>query len=135
VLGAGCPAISDGCNSAPLVPKSGKEALAKGAMLVGAAAVGFGGAALLEAVAGTAAEAAEVEVSSGPMQAMERQLARDGPKSVQSTIKTLTKNIAEHESKIAEAAQRGGNTSSMEREIRAWQETLKAAQKVLEKNP
>ncbi|MGH7625431.1 MAG: RHS repeat-associated core domain-containing protein, partial [Gemmatimonadaceae bacterium] len=81
------------------------------------------------------AAAGEVEVSSGPMQAMERQLARDGPKSVRSTIKTLTNNIAEHEAKISEAAQRGGNTSSMEREIRAWRETLKAAQKVLEKNP
>jgi hypothetical protein len=45
-----------------------------------------------------------------------------------------SQRIAEHEAKIVEAAKQGGKTSSMEREIRAWQETLKAAQKVLEKN-
>ncbi|MCY7412778.1 MAG: hypothetical protein LH471_07045 [Salinibacterium sp.] len=78
-------------------------------------------------------EAAGAEVSSGAMQAMERQLANAGRKSVEKTVKTLGRRIAEHEAKIAEATAQGGKTSSMEREIRAWQETLKAAQKILEK--
>jgi RHS repeat-associated protein len=55
ILGAGCPAISDACNAAPLIPKSGKEALVKTGVVVGAAALGVAAPALLDAVAGTTA--------------------------------------------------------------------------------
>ena len=51
------------------------------------------------------------------------------------TIDWFPSVIAEHEGKIAKALAEGGKTSSMEREIRALQETLKAAQRVLERNP
>jgi RHS repeat-associated core domain len=93
----------------------------------GAASIG------VRLVGAAASEAAGAEVSSGATQAMERQLATAGRKSVEKTVKTLGRRIAEHEAKIAEATAQGGKTSSMEREIRAWQETLKAAQKILER--
>ena len=42
VLGQGCPAISDACNAAPLVPKSGKEALEKNWRYAGRGCSRFG---------------------------------------------------------------------------------------------
>lgn len=81
------------------------------------------------------AGAAAGEVSSGAMQAMERQLGSAGRRSVEKTIKTLGRRISEHEAKIAEAASQGGKTSSMEREISAWKETIKAAEQVLKRKP
>jgi len=80
-------------------------------------------------------EASAAQASSGTMKAMESQFANAGRRSVERTVRKLTGRIAEHEGKISEAAAQGGRTSSMEREIRAWQETIKAAQRVLEKNP
>jgi hypothetical protein len=83
--------------------------------------------------------AVESSVTSGvraaPMQAMERQLATAGRSSVEKTIRTLTRRVAEHEVKIAKAAAEGGKTSSMEREIRAMRETIRAAESVLGRNP
>src|SRR6185437_9591346 len=69
-----------------------------------------GTAAVVSEVASEAAPEAEPagESSPGALQAMERQFARDGAKSLEKTITRLTKNIAEHEGKIAEAVQRGG---------------------------
>lgn len=63
---------------------------------------------------------------------MERQFAKDGAK-----ISTEDYNYTYEEhcgtrAKIAETVQRGGNASSMEREVRAWQETIRVAQKILE---
>jgi RHS repeat-associated protein len=78
-----------------------------------------------------AAEGLSAEASSGALQAMERQLATAGRSSVEKTIRSLTNRIAEHELKIAEARAAGGNVASMEREIRAWRETIDAARKVL----
>jgi hypothetical protein len=80
------------------------------------------------------ATAASGGMSAGPMQAMERQFASAGRKAVEKTIKSLTGRIAEHEEKIAEAASQGGKTNSMEREVNAWKETIKAGIRVLEKN-
>jgi len=57
VLGAGCPAISDACNSAPLVPKTTKEAVVRGAVLLGAAGAGLGLTAVLDFVVGGGATA------------------------------------------------------------------------------
>ena len=52
ILGQGCPAISDACNAAPLVPKSGKEALVRTGVVLGAAALGAGIGIALDAVGG-----------------------------------------------------------------------------------
>lgn len=79
--------------------------------------------------------AAERSVISGAQTAMERQFARDGVRSLQSTVRNLTKNIAEHEALMAEYRAAGGNVASMEKEVRAWRETIKAAEKILEANP
>lgn len=69
--------------------------------------------------------------AAGALRAMERQLATAGRRSVESTIRTLTKRIAAHETKIANARDAGGYVSSMETEIRAWRQTIDAAKKVL----
>lgn len=61
ILGQGCSAISDASNAAPLVPKSGKEALAKTTLFVGAAAAGVGRAALLATALGGAEAVGEGE--------------------------------------------------------------------------
>lgn len=81
--------------------------------------------------AATAVEGVGVQVSRGALGAMERQLATAGRGSVEKTIRTLTRRIAQHETKIANARAAGGNVSSMETEIRAWRETINAARKVL----
>jgi len=65
---------------------------------------------------------------------MERQFAQHGARSLQSTIRTMTKNIAEHEARMAKYRAAGGNVASMEKEVRAWRETIEAAHKVLEAN-
>lgn len=74
------------------------------------------------------------EVSSGAMQAMQSQLEAAGRKSVEKTIRTLTRRIAEHEARMTEYRAAGGNVSSMEREVNAFRETIDAAKKVLETN-
>ncbi len=56
VLGSGCPAVSDACNATPLIPQSGKEAVARTAVLLGAA--GAGAAFLASGTTLTAAAAA-----------------------------------------------------------------------------
>jgi hypothetical protein len=90
---------------------------------------GGGGAALA-----ADATAAESGVSEGAMGGMERQFATAGRRSVERTIRSLTKNIAEHEARMAEYRAAGGNVGSMETEVRAWRQTIDAARKVLEAN-
>lgn len=65
------------------------------------------------------------------MKAMQTQLTSAGRRSVERTVRTLTRRIAEHEAKMAEYRAAGGNVSSIEKEIRAWRETIEAAKKVL----
>lgn len=78
---------------------------------------------------------AEFNVPIGPragaVRAMQRQLTTAGRGSVERTVRTLTGRIAEHEKLIEQYRAAGGNVSSMEREIRAWRETIAAAQQVL----
>jgi hypothetical protein len=62
---------------------------------------------------------------------MERQLATAGRGSVEKTIRTLTRRIAEHQKLIARYRAAGGDVSSMEREVEAWRETIEAAKRVL----
>ena len=83
------------------------------------------------AAATTAVEGVGAQVSRGALGAMERQLATAGRGSVEETIRTLTRRIAQHEADIATYRAAGGNVSSMEHEIRAWRETIDAARKVL----
>ena len=78
---------------------------------------------------------AEFNVPIGPragaVRAMQRQFTTAGRGSVERTVQTLTARIAEHEKLIEQYRAAGGNVSSMEREIRAWRETIAAAQQVL----
>lgn len=80
---------------------------------------------------GVAAKAAG-DASSGAMRAMQTQLQTHGRKSVERTIRTLTKRIADHETRMAEYRAAGGNVTSMETEVKAFRETIEAAKKVLE---
>jgi wobble nucleotide-excising tRNase len=91
----------------------------------------FAGRGAVAAAEGAAAEASG-EVSSGALKAMQSQLETAGRKSVEKTIRTLTRRIAEHEADIAKYRAAGGNVSSMEREVSAWRETIEAAKQVLE---
>lgn len=66
------------------------------------------------------------------------QLARDGVKSLEKTVSSLSKRIVEHEGKIAEANAAGGesagrHTSSMEREVAGFKTELDEAQRLLER--
>ena len=69
--------------------------------------------------------------AAGALGQMERQLAKDGAGSVLKTIRKLTQRIAIHEADIEKYRAAGGHVTSMEREVRAWRETLDAARKVL----
>lgn len=78
-----------------------------------------------------ATQSAGAEVAGGALRAMETQMATAGRRSVEKTIRSLTRRIAEHEVKIANARAAGGNVTSMETEIAAWRQTIDAARKVL----
>jgi hypothetical protein len=89
---------------------------------------GRGAAVAAESVAAEAAG----EASGGAMKAMQSQLQNYGRKSVERTIRTLTKRIADHEARMAKYRAAGGNVNSMETEVKAFRETIEAAKKVLE---
>ena len=103
------------------------------AILAGGIAVGIVGAfkGTVAAISGAAEERATGAIGSGALRAMERQLANDGPNAVRKTIRTMTKRIAEHEVKISDALATGGHTSSMETELSAFRDIIRAARKVL----
>jgi mono/diheme cytochrome c family protein len=94
----------------------------------------IGGGVAADAAAAEVGVEATTEVSEGAMNAMQRQLATAGRKAVEKTIRTLTKNIGEHEARMAEYRAAGGNVSSMEAEVSAWRQTIEAARRVLEAN-
>jgi RHS repeat-associated protein len=67
----------------------------------------------------------------GMIRAFEKQLARDGLKSLEKSLRSFEKNLAEHLQKIAEATPRGGPTSSLETEVRNFQAQIEAIRQVL----
>jgi hypothetical protein len=93
---------------------------------------GIGG--VLGRGAGVAAGPTSGQISEGAINAMQRQLETAGRGSVEKTIRTLTNRIADHEARMVEYRAAGGNVGSMERELKAFRETIEAAKQVLEKN-
>ncbi len=73
------------------------------------------------------------EAKSRVMQKVETQLAEHGEKSLQKSLSSFEKRIAEHAKKIEEAKAAGGNTSSMQREVRAFERERDAIKEVLKK--
>jgi RHS repeat-associated protein len=67
------------------------------------------------------------------MAKVEKQLAEHGEKSLQKSLNSFEKRIAEHAEKIGEAKAAGGNTRSMEREVRAFEKERDAIKEVLKK--
>jgi RHS repeat-associated protein len=87
---------------------------------------------VVEEAAGGATESAEaLEPSEGQIQHFTRQLAKDGPSSVEKSIKSLQGRIEEHLGKLSEIRARGGNPGSVERELANFRRQIEAAQRVL----
>ncbi len=55
-----------------------------------------------------------------------RQLAQQGKKSLEKSLRTLERRLAEHEAKIQAAKQAGGYTSSMEAEVQNFRGLIQA---------
>lgn len=71
--------------------------------------------------------------SEATFKAFEKQLAKDGMKSILKTQSRLQKNLTEHIQKLAEIKKAGGYSSSVEREIKTFQSQLNAIQDLLKK--
>jgi hypothetical protein len=73
--------------------------------------------------------------ASGPSQRMlnsyRRQLERDGIDSLKKALRTTQQKLAEHLQKLEEIQLAGGYTSSVEREIRTYQNQIEAINRVL----
>jgi RHS repeat-associated protein len=71
----------------------------------------------------------------GPTAAMvkqfERQLARDGLKSLEKSLRSFERNLAEHIRDLARYAERGGYTSSVETEIRNFEAQIETIKQVI----
>jgi RHS repeat-associated protein len=82
---------------------------------------------------GEAADAAKALVPSAKTVAkIERQLAKDGVKSVQKSQQKLERRLAEHADKLTQIKEAGGHTSSVEREMTGFKKELEAIKQVLE---
>ena len=75
--------------------------------------------------------------ASGPSQRQfdkfQKQLKTDGPKSLEKSEKSLERNLAEHQEKLKQIQSEGGQPSSVEREIRTFQEELTVIRSLLGK--
>ena len=69
--------------------------------------------------------------SEATFKAFERQLAKDGMKSILKTQSRIQKNLAEHIQKFSEIKKAGGYSSSVEREIQTFQSQLDALKDLL----
>ena len=65
----------------------------------------------------------------------ERQLVEHGRGSVEKSRATLARRLADHLYKLAEIRQVGGHTSSVEREIRNFQQQIAAIDNILRGEP
>lgn len=77
------------------------------------------------------AEGAEVTPTTGQAAQIARQLVEHGKKSVQKTLRSLEKRLAEHEAKIQAATKAGGHTSSMVTEVNNYKGLIQAAKNAL----
>jgi hypothetical protein len=114
-----------------LIPKSGKEALVKTGVVVGAAALGVAGAAMFDAAGGASAASEMVAPTEGQVGQITRQLAQYGRRSVEKSVRTWERRLTEHLTKLEEIQARGGDPGSVEREIRNFRGLIEAAKRVL----
>ncbi|MFT4046983.1 MAG: RHS repeat-associated core domain-containing protein [Solimonas sp.] len=75
----------------------------------------------------------KLEPSAKTIAKIERQLDKDGLKSVLKSQQKFERRIAEHETKLEQIKASGGYTSSVEREIRGYEKELEAIRQVLDK--
>ena len=68
------------------------------------------------------------------IQHCERQYAQHGRASLERSRRTVLRRIKEHLKKLDEIREAGGNTSSIEREIRNWMQELNAIDEVLRRH-
>jgi RHS repeat-associated protein len=64
-----------------------------------------------------------------------RQLAEQGPSSLERSRRSLLRRLAEHLKKLAEYREQGGYTSSVEKEIRNFQSEIEAIDEILGRSP
>jgi spermidine synthase len=84
-----------------------------------------------EVAAQTATKTGSKLYSEATFKAFERQLAKDGMKSMLKTQSRIQKNLAEHIQKLSEIKRFGGYSSSVEPEIKTFQSQLEALKDLL----
>ena len=87
----------------------------------------------LSTAGSTAAESAVSQASRATVRAFERQFAQHGRVALEKSLMSFEKRLAEHLLKIEAARRAGGYTSSMEREIKIFQESISAIKEILGK--
>src|SRR5205807_2647710 len=85
--------------------------------------------------ASTQTEGTAAQVSQATLRSFERQLAQHGRGSLEKSLRTFEKRLAEHMSKLERNRAAGGHTSSVEREIRIFRQSINAIKEVLKRNP
>jgi hypothetical protein len=63
--------------------------------------------------------------------AFRRVLESQGRRSLEKALESFERNLAEHLEKLERARQAGGHTSSIEREIRTFRNSIEAIKKIL----
>ena len=69
----------------------------------------------------------------GQLSQVSRQLAERGPKALEKSLRTLEKRLAEHQAKLQQIKDAAGHTSSVEREIKNFQQLIQAIKLTLGK--
>ena len=106
---------------------------------IGPMAIESGGGKLVGRGLGKGAEAMENALRSGQftigqLRQFERQLAEHGVTSLKDSLATFERRLAEHQQKLVDIRKAGGYTSSVEREIRNYQQQINAVKEVLKKD-
>jgi hypothetical protein len=98
--------------------------------VIGAAVV-IGGYEIYRHFSAQNAGSSSSEPSPQTVASFERQLEQHGPGSLMRSDRTILKRLTEHVRKLYDIQQKGGQTSSVEREIRTFISQRKAIQRVL----
>jgi hypothetical protein len=73
--------------------------------------------------------------SSRQIEKIEKQLEEHGRGSVEESLRSLQRRLAEHQSALESYRAQGGPTSSVETEIRAFESEIQAIKEVLGRTP
>ncbi len=84
-----------------------------------------------DGVGGTEGAGSEKNYSDKTYKSFEKQLNKDGMKSIEKSRAKLQRRLNEHKTKLEEYKKAGGNTSSVEREIRTFEGQLDAIKDLL----